>query len=150
MLPFVIRRRSCIHSLPVQFRPSNLFSSSSASAVPPLKPFSVVEYLVNSWGLSAAEASKVSRSLSRLKSSNRPECFLNFVKSHGFTDSQIKRIINISPRSVALILAWCGLLAVRPSRDNYIISISPPLWHPFCHPQVGVLGSSVWIEGASC
>ncbi|XP_042390242.1 transcription termination factor MTERF15, mitochondrial-like isoform X2 [Zingiber officinale] len=101
MLAFVIRRHS--RSIPAHFRPSNLFSSSSAaSAVPPLKPFSVVEYLVDSWGLSAAEASKVSRSLSDLKSSKKPDYFFNFLKSQGFTDSHIKRIINVNPRSVCV------------------------------------------------
>ncbi|KAG6508237.1 transcription termination factor MTERF15, mitochondrial-like isoform X2 [Zingiber officinale] len=101
MLPFVIRCH--IRSIPAHFRPSNLFSSSSAaSAVPPLKPFSVVEYLVDSWGLSAAEAYKVSRSLSDLKSSQKPDYFLKFLKSQGFTDSHIKRIINVNPRSVCV------------------------------------------------
>ncbi|XP_074565512.1 transcription termination factor MTERF15, mitochondrial-like [Curcuma longa] len=98
MLPFVIRRYS--RSVPAHFRPSNLFSSSYA--VPPLKPFSVVEYLVDTCGLSAAEASKVSLSLSGLKSSKKPDYFLNFLKSQGFTDSHIKRIINISPKSVCI------------------------------------------------
>ncbi|XP_074561618.1 transcription termination factor MTERF15, mitochondrial-like [Curcuma longa] len=97
MRPFVIRLH-CL-SIPAHFRPSNLLScsSSAASAVPPLKPFSVVEYLVDSCGLSAAEASKASLSLSGLKSSEKPDYSLNFLKSQGFTDSHIKRIINICP-----------------------------------------------------
>ncbi|KAG6504789.1 hypothetical protein ZIOFF_037136 [Zingiber officinale] len=91
-------------SIPPYCRPSNLLSSSfsTASAVPPLNRFSVVEYLVDSWGLSAAEASKASLSLSGLKSSKKPDYFLNFLKSQGFTDSHIKRIINISPASICI------------------------------------------------
>ncbi|XP_074583656.1 uncharacterized protein LOC141839737 [Curcuma longa] len=104
MLPSIIRRRSILASLRsgchTFFFSSSTFPDAAASADGhSSKPLSMAEYLVRSWGLSAAEASKVSK-LSRVKSTQKADVVLNFLRSQGFEDSYIKKIVILYPNFI--------------------------------------------------
>ncbi|WOL08662.1 hypothetical protein Cni_G17415 [Canna indica] len=97
MLPSIVRRNSLLAYFQVP-RLKFLFSSSTvadtayAGGGPFPVPLSMVEYLVNSWGLSTAEASKASKSLAHLKSTEKPDAVLKFLRSQGFNGSHLKKI----------------------------------------------------------
>lgn len=65
------------------------------------RPHFVVEYLINSWGLSSTEASKASKSLAHLKSTERPDAFLGFMRSRGFNDASLRKFVSWYPRWLA-------------------------------------------------
>ncbi|XP_042411242.1 transcription termination factor MTERF9, chloroplastic-like [Zingiber officinale] len=97
----IIRRSGVLASLRsgchTFFFSSSIFPDTAAAADgQSSKPLSMAEYLVRSWGLSAAEASKVSK-LSRGKSTQKADVVLNFLRSEGFEDSYIKKIVVLSP-----------------------------------------------------
>ncbi|KAG6488698.1 transcription termination factor MTERF6, chloroplastic/mitochondrial-like [Zingiber officinale] len=101
MRPSIIRRSGVLASLRsgchTFFFSSSIFPDAAAAADgQSCKPLSMAEYLVRSWGLSAAEASKVSK-LSRGKSTQKADVVLNFLRSEGFEDSYIKKIVVLSP-----------------------------------------------------
>ncbi|XP_008809523.2 uncharacterized protein LOC103721199 [Phoenix dactylifera] len=81
------------------------FSSSTAAAGDGEKssrrPHFVVEYLINSCGLSSTEASKASKSLAHLKSTEKPDAFLGFMRSRGFNDTSLRKIVSCYPRWLA-------------------------------------------------
>ncbi|XP_010937026.1 transcription termination factor MTERF8, chloroplastic [Elaeis guineensis] len=58
----------------------------------------VVEYLINSCGLSSAEASKASKSLAHLKSTERIDAFLGSLRSHGFDDASLRTVVSRYPK----------------------------------------------------
>ncbi|XP_020575595.1 transcription termination factor MTERF15, mitochondrial-like [Phalaenopsis equestris] len=102
---FLIRKNSSflLNYLVSKSKISTLFSSSQfriplslfASKVkdPPPKSFSIVNYLIDSVGLSPEEAIKASKSVIHIKSPSHPDSVLQFFKQNGLTDSNIKRII---------------------------------------------------------
>ncbi|XP_039114583.1 transcription termination factor MTERF15, mitochondrial-like [Dioscorea cayenensis subsp. rotundata] len=60
----------------------------------PLKPHSFVEeYLLSTLGFSPEKATSASEQLNHLKSLENPESVLSFLKSYGFEDSEIKKLI---------------------------------------------------------
>ncbi|RZR98264.1 hypothetical protein BHM03_00027581 [Ensete ventricosum] len=76
-----------------------LFSSSSvdaAAAVSP-EPHFMVEYLVNSCGFSPSVAVKFSKPLAHLRSTERPDAVLNFLRSQGFDGAGIRKVISFEP-----------------------------------------------------
>ncbi|XP_074569872.1 uncharacterized protein LOC141826516 [Curcuma longa] len=75
-------------------------STSGATASPDL-PF-MVDYLVNSCGFSADGASKVSESLPRFRSTEKPDAVLGFLRSQGFDDANLRKIITWRPRVLGL------------------------------------------------
>ncbi|XP_039124464.1 transcription termination factor MTERF2, chloroplastic-like [Dioscorea cayenensis subsp. rotundata] len=58
----------------------------------------MAEYLVSTLGFSTVEAAKASKSISHLKSPQRPDSIVSFFKSHGFDQSQIKKLVSWHPR----------------------------------------------------
>ncbi|KAK1277282.1 hypothetical protein QJS04_geneDACA003512 [Acorus gramineus] len=56
-----------------------------------------VSYLVNSCGLSTDSALRVSK-VFQLKTTENPDSVLSFFKNHGFTDTQIAKMISCRPR----------------------------------------------------
>nr|XP_029117028.1 transcription termination factor MTERF2, chloroplastic-like [Elaeis guineensis] len=77
------------------------FSSATASADKGQKSSQrshfVVEYLINSCGLSSTEASKASKSLAHLKSTKRIDAFLRSLRSQGFDDASLRTIVSRCP-----------------------------------------------------
>ncbi|KAJ0988357.1 hypothetical protein J5N97_006713 [Dioscorea zingiberensis] len=63
-----------------------------------LKPNFMAEYLASTLGFSPVEAAKASKPLSHLKSPQKPDSIVSFFKSHGFDESQIKKLISWHPR----------------------------------------------------
>ncbi|CAL9180439.1 unnamed protein product [Musa hybrid cultivar] len=61
-------------------------------------PHFMVEYLVNSCGFSPSEAAKVSKPLAHLRSTKKPDAFLNFMRSQGFGGAGIRKVISADPR----------------------------------------------------
>nr|XP_018675044.1 PREDICTED: transcription termination factor MTERF15, mitochondrial-like isoform X2 [Musa acuminata subsp. malaccensis] len=61
-------------------------------------PHFMVEYLVNSCGFSPSEAAKVSKPLAHLRSTEKPDAVLNFMRSQGFGGAGIRKVISADPR----------------------------------------------------
>nr|XP_018674857.1 PREDICTED: transcription termination factor MTERF15, mitochondrial-like isoform X2 [Musa acuminata subsp. malaccensis] len=61
-------------------------------------PHFMVEYLVNSCGFSPSEAAKFSKSLAHLRSTEKPDDVLNFMRSQGFDGAGIRKVISADPR----------------------------------------------------
>ncbi|CAL9059564.1 unnamed protein product [Musa banksii] len=57
----------------------------------------MVEYLVNSCGFSPSEAAKFSKPLAHLRSTEKPDAVLNFMRSQGFDGAGIRKLISLNP-----------------------------------------------------
>ncbi|KAK3417891.1 hypothetical protein EUGRSUZ_H03876 [Eucalyptus grandis] len=77
------------------FLPATLRLISTAAAAPS-RPSFTVSYLVNSCGLSPESASSVFNRVV-FRTSARPDAVVNVLKSHGFSQSQISRLIGKGP-----------------------------------------------------
>ncbi|KAG6484181.1 hypothetical protein ZIOFF_060976 [Zingiber officinale] len=71
-------------------------SFSGATASP--NPHFMVEYHVNMCGFSTNDASKVSKLLPHIQSTEKSDVFLRFFKSQGFDGANMRRIISWKPR----------------------------------------------------
>ncbi|THU52674.1 hypothetical protein C4D60_Mb10t06420 [Musa balbisiana] len=60
-------------------------------------PHFMVEYLVNSCGFSPSEAAKVSKPLAHLRSTEKPDAVLNFMRSQGLDGAGIRKMISSRP-----------------------------------------------------
>ncbi|CAL9122819.1 unnamed protein product [Musa acuminata var. zebrina] len=60
-------------------------------------PHFMVEYLVNSCGFSPSEAAKFSKPLARLRSTEKPDAVVNFMRSQGFDGAGIRKVISMKP-----------------------------------------------------
>ncbi|CAL9771456.1 unnamed protein product [Musa acuminata subsp. burmannicoides] len=60
-------------------------------------PNFMVEYLVNSCGFSPSEAAKFSKPLARLRSTEKPDAVVNFMRSQGFDGAGIRKVISLKP-----------------------------------------------------
>ncbi|RWW55156.1 hypothetical protein BHE74_00038221 [Ensete ventricosum] len=80
-----------------------LFFSSTVDAAAAVegtissKPHFMVEYLVNSCGFSPSEAAKFAKPLAHLRSTERPDAVLNFMRSQGFDGAGIRKVITFKP-----------------------------------------------------
>ncbi|CAL9059553.1 unnamed protein product, partial [Musa banksii] len=61
-------------------------------------PHFMVEYLVNSCGFSPSEAAMFSEPLAHLRSTEKPDAVLNFMRSQGFDGAGIRKVISGDPR----------------------------------------------------
>ncbi|XP_065028569.1 uncharacterized protein LOC135585230 isoform X3 [Musa acuminata AAA Group] len=81
-----------------------LFFSSSVDAAAAVggtispDPHFMVEYLVNSCGFSPSEAAMFSEPLAHLRSTEKPDAVLNFMRSQGFDGAGIRKVISGDPR----------------------------------------------------
>ncbi|KAG6484174.1 hypothetical protein ZIOFF_060969 [Zingiber officinale] len=75
-------------------------SSSGVTASP--DPHFIVEYLMNTCGFSADDASKVSKFCPRIKSTEKADAVLGFFRSQGLDDTNLRRIIAWKPG----LLGW--------------------------------------------
>ncbi|CAL9122767.1 unnamed protein product [Musa acuminata var. zebrina] len=57
----------------------------------------MVEYLVNSCGFSPSEAAKFSKPLAHLRSTEKPDAVLNFMRSQGLGGAAIRKVISSEP-----------------------------------------------------
>ncbi|WOL08661.1 transcription termination factor MTERF15, mitochondrial-like [Canna indica] len=71
-------------------------ATNTAAPLPELH--SLVEYLVNSCGLSTGEATKASKYLTHLKTTKKPDAVLDFLRSQGFNRSHFKKIVPMYPK----------------------------------------------------
>ncbi|WOL08655.1 hypothetical protein Cni_G17408 [Canna indica] len=81
----------------VRLRFISIFPSFSFSSSVSRDSHSMIEYLVNTCGLSAAEAAKASKHLSHLRSTKKPDAVLTFMKSQGFGAAHLRRMICLHP-----------------------------------------------------
>ncbi|RRT53597.1 hypothetical protein B296_00012287 [Ensete ventricosum] len=61
------------------------------------EPHFMVEYLVNAYGFSPSEAAKLSKPLAHLRSTEKPDAVLNFMRSQGFDGAGIRKVISLRP-----------------------------------------------------
>ncbi|XP_010939576.1 transcription termination factor MTERF8, chloroplastic [Elaeis guineensis] len=80
-------------------RHHHLFPFSTATIQNPSSapPF-LVQYLINSCGLSSDEAAEASKHIAHLKSPSNPDSVLRFLKQSGFTDAHIRKLVSLHPR----------------------------------------------------
>ncbi|XP_065032302.1 transcription termination factor MTERF15, mitochondrial-like [Musa acuminata AAA Group] len=89
-------------------RPADaLLSSSSSYSVAAtgsgaLQPSFMAEYLVTSCGFSPEKATKASNLLGGIASRRQPDSVLGFLKSHGFDDTHVKKLLSWNPRWLLL------------------------------------------------
>ncbi|KAJ0975163.1 hypothetical protein J5N97_017128 [Dioscorea zingiberensis] len=77
------------------------FSTSITQSKTTPKPQSlVVEYLLSTFDFSPEKAVWASKNLNHLKSFEKPESVLNFLKGYGFDDTQIKKLVSLYPQSL--------------------------------------------------
>ncbi|THU52692.1 hypothetical protein C4D60_Mb10t06600 [Musa balbisiana] len=102
-LSSVLRRNSFLPLFETRRLGDLLFFSSSvdhAAAVGVTispDPNFMVEYLVNSCGFSPSEAAKFSKPLARLRSTEKPDAVVNFMRSQGFDGAGIRKVIFRNP-----------------------------------------------------
>ncbi|RZS22204.1 hypothetical protein BHM03_00054948, partial [Ensete ventricosum] len=80
-----------------------LFFSSSVDAAAAVggtispEPHFMVEYLVNSCGFSPSEATKLSKPIAHLRSTEKPDAVVNYMRSQGFDGAGIRKVISLKP-----------------------------------------------------
>ncbi|XP_065026756.1 transcription termination factor MTERF2, chloroplastic-like [Musa acuminata AAA Group] len=100
-----VLRRNSLLPLFETCRLRDLFFFSSSSVDPAAAvgvtispdPNFMVEYLVNSCGFSPSEAAMFSKPLARLRSTEKPDAVLNFMRSQGFDGAGIRKVISMKP-----------------------------------------------------
>ncbi|URE49641.1 mTERF family protein [Musa troglodytarum] len=99
----VLRRKSLLPLFETCRLRDILFFSSSVDAAAAVggtispNPHFMVEYLVNSCGFSPSEAAKSSKPLAHLRSTEKPDAVLNFMRSQGFVGAGIRKLISFRP-----------------------------------------------------
>uniref|UniRef100_A0A804KZU8 Mitochondrial transcription termination factor family protein n=1 Tax=Musa acuminata subsp. malaccensis TaxID=214687 RepID=A0A804KZU8_MUSAM len=98
-------RRNCLLPLFETYRLRDLlFFSSSVGSIAAVggtispDPYFMVEYLMNSCGFSPSKAAKFSKPLAHLRSNEKPEAVLNFMRSQGFDGVGIMKLISWNPK----------------------------------------------------
>ncbi|KAG6473690.1 hypothetical protein ZIOFF_067607 [Zingiber officinale] len=99
---------------------SRLFFSTSTSSplsgggISSRDPHFMVEFLVNSCGFSMEEASKASKPLAHLQSTENPEAVLAFFRSQGIDGANLRKIISWKPHTLLPRLnVWESLFGSR-------------------------------------
>lgn len=160
MLHSLVRRDGLSRS--AQLR--RLFLSASTSASWPSvaassDPRFMVEYLAHTCGFTAGEASKVSKSLPYLRSTEKLDAVLGFLRSQGFDGANLRKIISWKPGC----LGWDVETNLAPNfsifarhediwvRSRRCHSVAPhphfPRGPEHSSPQIEGLGKSLLIEG---
>ncbi|XP_074570970.1 uncharacterized protein LOC141827581 [Curcuma longa] len=103
MLRFLVRR----HAFPPPSQLCRIFfctgtSASSSGAAASPDPHFMVEYLVSTCGFSVDAASKVSKSLPRIQSTENPDVVLGFLRSQGLDGANLRKVISWRPG----LLGW--------------------------------------------
>jgi mTERF domain-containing protein, mitochondrial len=134
---FFVGKIPCLRpSLPLRFNRIATHATSDAptQASPPNPHFSL-EYLVRSCGLSSEEALSASEHIKHLKSPDKPDAVLQYLRETGISESVIRSIVSRNPR----ILCSSVENNVRPNIDklqelgfsieeiSYIIATKPRL-----------------------
>ncbi|KAM0830830.1 hypothetical protein ACQ4PT_065946 [Festuca glaucescens] len=97
----MLRLRSCVlsHLLSSPASPLHrLLSASAPTAVSPSPRFSVVDYLVDTCGLTRAQALKASAKISHLKSPTNPDAVLAFLAGLGLSGADVAAVVACDPR----------------------------------------------------
>ncbi|XP_064944100.1 transcription termination factor MTERF15, mitochondrial-like [Musa acuminata AAA Group] len=100
-----VLRRNSLLPLFETCRLRDLFFFSSSSVDPAAAvgvtispdPNFMVEYLVNSCGFSPSKAAMFSKPLAHLRSTEKPDAVLNFMRSQGFDGAAIRKVISMKP-----------------------------------------------------
>jgi mTERF domain-containing protein, mitochondrial len=103
-------------SLPLKFnRSATLATSDSSTQVSPPNPHFSLEYLVQSCGLSLEDALRASEHIQHLKSPDKPDAVLQFLRETGISESVIRSLVSQSPR----ILCSSVENNVRPNIEKF-------------------------------
>ncbi|XP_064944067.1 transcription termination factor MTERF15, mitochondrial-like [Musa acuminata AAA Group] len=99
----VLRRNSLLPLFDTHRLRDLLFFSSSVDLAAAVggtispDPHFMVKYLVNSCGFSPSEAAKFSKPLAHLRSTEKPDAVLNFMRSQGLGGAVIRKVISWEP-----------------------------------------------------
>ncbi|URE46662.1 mTERF family protein [Musa troglodytarum] len=100
----VLRRSNLLPLFETRRLRDLLFFSSSVDAAAAVggtmspDPHFMVEYLENSCGFSPSEAAKFSKPLAHLRSTEKPDAVLNFMRSQGIDGAGIRKVISSRPK----------------------------------------------------
>ncbi|XP_078150586.1 uncharacterized protein LOC144545889 [Carex rostrata] len=111
-------------------------ASQDAPFASPASNFAV-EYLINSCGLPSDRAIQRSRYLPHLKSPEKPDAVLQFLRQAGITEPQIRAAALRDPRFLCLSVEKCFKprmaelqeIGFSPSHISFLFSINPGLFH---------------------
>ncbi|XP_078161451.1 transcription termination factor MTERF15, mitochondrial-like [Carex rostrata] len=152
MYPFLVRIHSLCPSLPLN-RSTSLTASTAPTQASPPNPHFAVEYLVQSCGLSSDEALKASKYIPHLKSPEKPNAVLCFLRDTGVNELDIRTAVSRDARILCSNVEknWkpniAKLQEVGFSIEDIsgIIASSPSLFRFNCASKIefwiGVLGS---------
>ncbi|XP_008804497.2 transcription termination factor MTERF4, chloroplastic-like [Phoenix dactylifera] len=73
------------------------FSTATVPNPSSAPPF-LLQYLINSCGLSSGDAAEAAKHIAHLKSPSNPDSVLRFLKQSGFTDANIRKLVSLHPR----------------------------------------------------
>ncbi|KAG6499750.1 transcription termination factor MTERF15, mitochondrial-like [Zingiber officinale] len=76
--------------------------SASAAAFSTGKHMFIAQYLVDSCGFDQKKATEASKHLKGIQSRQQPDSVLAFLKSYGFDDASVKKILHYSPKCLLL------------------------------------------------
>lgn len=95
----LLLRRLRHHLRPSFTSPFHRLLSAAATGGPPGDPpFAVVDYLTRSCGLSSEDAIRASKKIQHLKSPNKPDAVLRFLREIGVSESDIRTALTRDPR----------------------------------------------------
>ncbi|KAJ6831720.1 putative mitochondrial transcription termination factor family protein [Iris pallida] len=80
------------------FSTATATAAAAAAAAKPPKPHSLVQYLIDSCGLSPESASKACVHLHKARSPSDPDSILRFLKQAGFGDAHVAKLVSKDPR----------------------------------------------------
>jgi mTERF domain-containing protein, mitochondrial len=75
-----------------------LLFTATSQAPPPQPHFAAVNYLIQSCGLSSDQALRASKYIDHLKSSDKPDAMLQFLRQFGFRESDIRTAVSRDSR----------------------------------------------------
>ncbi|XP_074571010.1 transcription termination factor MTERF8, chloroplastic-like [Curcuma longa] len=132
----LVRRHALLPSIQLRrvfFSTGTSASSSGVTASP--DPHFMVDYLVNSCGFSADDASKVFKTHPRLRSTEKPDAVVGFLRSQGFEGDNLRKIIAWKPR----VLGWDVETKLAP-KFNFLhdmgLSVSDAVNVVMLHPDI--------------
>ncbi|CAM0871139.1 unnamed protein product [Alopecurus aequalis] len=154
----MLRLRSCISARLLYSTSASPISPLhrllSAAAASPSPSFAVEDYLVDSCGLTRAQALKASTKLSHLKSPSKPDTVLAFLASLGLSAADVAAVVAKDPRLLCsdvektLAPVVTGLAGLGLSRNETVHLVTLARHRIRCRPTVSNLQYCLLIFGS--
>uniref|UniRef100_A0A0E0AXZ4 Uncharacterized protein n=1 Tax=Oryza glumipatula TaxID=40148 RepID=A0A0E0AXZ4_9ORYZ len=100
-----------------------LHSTAAARSTTTATPFSMEDYLVDTCGLTAAQALKASKNVSHLKSATKPDAVLAILSGVGLSGADLAAVVAAEPR---LLCTKAPSVALRVASLRHRVGLSDP------------------------